>query len=97
MATNQASQATKIHARLTYPVIDSDGHWLEFEPAALDYLRQVGGERIVERYHAVDSVRRYPPYRTRLLLLSRKRDLPHNPCLLAEVGFCPTLPESDRP
>src|SRR3989442_14367446 len=53
MATNQASQATKIHARLTHPVIDSDGHWLEFEPAALDYLRQVGGERIVERYHAV--------------------------------------------
>src|SRR3989441_9530278 len=53
MATNQASQATKIHARLTHPVIDSDGHWLEFEPAALDYLRQVGGERIVERYQAV--------------------------------------------
>ena len=53
MATNQASQATKIHARLIHPVIDSDGHWLEFEPAALDYLRQVGGERIVERYHAV--------------------------------------------
>src|SRR5436309_13050331 len=53
MATKQASQATKIHARLTHPVIDSDGHWLEFEPAALDYLRQVGGERVVERYHAV--------------------------------------------
>jgi len=53
MATNHAAETARIHARLTHPVIDSDGHWIEFEPAALDYLRQVGGERIVERYQAV--------------------------------------------
>lgn len=53
MSTNYAAETAKIHARLSHPVIDSDGHWIEFEPAALDYLRQVGGERIVERYQAV--------------------------------------------
>lgn len=53
MATNHAAETARIHARLQHPVIDSDGHWIEFEPIALDYLRQVGGERIVERYKAV--------------------------------------------
>ena len=42
-----------IHARLQHPVIDSDGHWIEFEPAALDYLHHVGGTKIVERYQKV--------------------------------------------
>jgi predicted TIM-barrel fold metal-dependent hydrolase len=52
MTTNHAS-ASSIHARLHHPVIDSDGHWIEFEPAAMDYLRQVGGETMVERYQSV--------------------------------------------
>jgi len=47
------ASAESIHARLSHPVIDSDGHWIEFEPAALDYLHQVGGQRIVERYQKV--------------------------------------------
>ena len=47
------ASAAHIHARLSHPVIDSDGHWIEFEPAAMDYLHQVGGQRIVERYQKV--------------------------------------------
>ena len=39
-----------VRARLTHPVIDSDGHTVEFEPAVMDYLQQVGGPRSVERY-----------------------------------------------
>ncbi|MGH7961566.1 MAG: hypothetical protein ACRERD_07020 [Candidatus Binatia bacterium] len=50
MTSTHASAAARIRTRLSHPVIDSDGHRVEFEPAALDYLRQVGGERIVERY-----------------------------------------------
>jgi predicted TIM-barrel fold metal-dependent hydrolase len=53
MSTNHAAETAKIHARLSHPVIDSDGHWIEFEPAAEDYLKQVGGDRIVERYGKV--------------------------------------------
>ncbi len=47
------TSAEEVHARLSHPVIDSDGHWIEFEPLALDYLREVGGPKIVERYQAV--------------------------------------------
>jgi predicted TIM-barrel fold metal-dependent hydrolase len=53
MTTNHAAETARIRARLPHPVIDSDGHWIEFEPAALDYLQQVGGERLVERYQKV--------------------------------------------
>jgi hypothetical protein len=50
MATTHASKSAAVRARLTHPVIDSDGHTVEFEPAVMDCLRQVGGPRIVERY-----------------------------------------------
>ena len=49
MATTQTSKSAAVRARLTHPVIDSDGHTVEFEPAVLDYLQQIGGPRIVER------------------------------------------------
>src|SRR5713101_3528390 len=44
------SGAAAIHSRLKHPVIDSDGHWIEFEPAALDYVKKVGGESLVSRF-----------------------------------------------
>jgi predicted TIM-barrel fold metal-dependent hydrolase len=50
MATTQTSKSAAVRARLNHPVIDSDGHTVEFEPAVLDYLQQIGGPRIVERY-----------------------------------------------
>jgi len=43
-------QASAIRAHLTHPVIDGDGHWIEFEPTLLDYLKQVGGPTMVDRY-----------------------------------------------
>src|SRR5215510_8803139 len=45
--------AEAIHARLTHPVLDADGHWIEFEPAAMEYLHKVGGDKLVERYKKV--------------------------------------------
>jgi len=50
MATTQTSKSAAVRARLPHPVIDSDGHTVEFEPAVLDYLQQIGGPRLVERY-----------------------------------------------
>ena len=50
MATTQTSKSAAVRARLTHPVIDSDGHTVEFEPGVLDHLQQIGGPRIVERY-----------------------------------------------
>lgn len=45
--------AEAIRSRLDHPVIDSDGHWIEFEPLALDYLHEVAGPAVVARYTKV--------------------------------------------
>ena len=39
-----------MRARLKHPVIDSDGHMIEFEPGFLDCLKQVGGQSMGDRY-----------------------------------------------
>jgi len=44
------SRSAQIRARLNHPIIDSDGHVVEFEPALLDYIREVGGATILGRY-----------------------------------------------
>ncbi len=44
------SKSAAVRARLRHPVIDSDGHSVEFEPAVMDYLRHIAGPRVVERY-----------------------------------------------
>jgi len=51
MPTRQ-SKAAAVRARLSHPVVDSDGHWVEFGPQVRDYLRQVGGSKAVEGYQA---------------------------------------------
>ncbi len=50
MSSDGKSKSKEIHARLAHPVIDSDGHWREFEPIALDYLREAAGPKVVERW-----------------------------------------------
>src|SRR6266851_1839524 len=45
-----------IHARLNYPVIDSDGHWVEYFPVVLDYLRKVVGNKAVEGMKSGDEI-----------------------------------------
>src|SRR5260370_357262 len=49
------SSAPDVRGNLRHPVIDSDGHWIEFEPLAQDYLKQVGGPEIVRRYQGSAS------------------------------------------
>ena len=43
MPTKGKTQSQVIHDRLGHQVIDSDGHWREFEPIALEYLRETRG------------------------------------------------------
>jgi predicted TIM-barrel fold metal-dependent hydrolase len=50
----RTSASAKIHSRLNHPVIDADGHWIEFEPALLDYLDSVAGPRMVDRFRGED-------------------------------------------
>ena len=52
MSKSGQSESAAVRARLSHPVIDSDGHTLEFEPAVLEYLKQVAGPTMVKRYQA---------------------------------------------
>ena len=54
MDTHHKTASASIHARLKHPVIDADGHWIEFEPTLLDYLKQVGGPTMVDRLRQED-------------------------------------------
>ena len=44
------SRSSEIRAKLDHPIIDADGHLLEFLPAFLDCVRNVGGSSYFERY-----------------------------------------------
>jgi predicted TIM-barrel fold metal-dependent hydrolase len=44
------TRSAEIREQLGYPIIDTDVHTQEFEPAFLDYLEQVGGSKIVDRF-----------------------------------------------
>lgn len=50
MGGGRASRSAGIRAKLTHPVVDADGHYIEVTPVLLDYIRQVGGSGAVERY-----------------------------------------------
>src|SRR5262249_29872836 len=52
MVSTKASESAEIRARLDHPVIDGDGHFTELGPIFSDYLRQVGGSRMVDRYRS---------------------------------------------
>ena len=52
----QQSKSAAVRARLHHPIIDSDGHTAEFEPALFDYLRDVGGSQAVERFKAAPDI-----------------------------------------
>jgi hypothetical protein len=50
MAATQVSKSTEVRKRLSHPVIDSDGHWREYEPLAMDYLKEAAGPELVEKW-----------------------------------------------
>ena len=41
------SDAAKLRGSLGHPVIDADGHWLEYAPVVADAMRKIGGEAAV--------------------------------------------------
>jgi hypothetical protein len=43
MEANGRSRSLEIRQQLSHPILDADGHWLEFEPAVFDYLKDVAG------------------------------------------------------
>lgn len=51
----EISRSARVRERLDHPIIDSDGHVAEFEPALFDYLEEVGGAGLVQRLKSMDS------------------------------------------
>ena len=48
MQSNGHTDARKLHARLNHPIVDADGHWLEYGPVMREEFRRIGGEAAVE-------------------------------------------------
>jgi predicted TIM-barrel fold metal-dependent hydrolase len=43
----------QIRARLDHPVIDADGHWLEFGPVVSEQLRRLGGDQAADGFLSI--------------------------------------------
>ena len=43
-------KATEVRARLSHPIIDADGHWLEYGPVMREEFRRIGGDAAVEAW-----------------------------------------------
>ena len=52
MQTSGHTDARSLHARLRHPIIDADGHWLEYGPIMKEEFRRIGGADAVEGYEA---------------------------------------------
>src|SRR5262245_2450840 len=45
MSANGHLTPTQVRSRLNHPVIDGDGHWVEFDPVFSERMRKVGGDK----------------------------------------------------
>jgi predicted TIM-barrel fold metal-dependent hydrolase len=52
MSANGHQTAAQIRSRLDHPVIDGDGHWVEFDPVFSERMRKVGGDLAAEGFLA---------------------------------------------
>jgi predicted TIM-barrel fold metal-dependent hydrolase len=55
MSGNHHADPKAIRARLSHPVIDSDGHWVEYSPVMLDYVKAVAGTKAAEGIKSRDD------------------------------------------
>ena len=48
----------EIRAKLNHPVIDGDGHWVEYDPVFAEQMRKVGGDKAADGFLAAMAVTR---------------------------------------
>ena len=70
MPSNGHTDARKLHSRLSHPIIDADGHWLEYAPIMREEFRRIGGDAAVEAY---DIASQRVPNSLKLSLPERRR------------------------
>ena len=42
----------EIRAKLNHPIIDGDGHWVEYDPVFAEQMRKVGGDKAADGFLA---------------------------------------------
>lgn len=52
MSSNGHLTAAKLRAGLSHPIIDADGHWIEYGPLVRQHLKRIGGEQAVAGFGA---------------------------------------------
>jgi len=52
VSANGHATPAQIRSRLTHPVIDADGHWLEYGPVFSEQMRKVGGDLAADAFLA---------------------------------------------
>jgi hypothetical protein len=52
VSANDHPTPTQIRSRLSHPVIDADGHWLEYGPVFGEQIRKVGGDKAAQGFLA---------------------------------------------
>ena len=50
MKTRPLAKVEEIRRRIGHPIVDADAHQLETVPVLLDYLREVGGTNMPNRF-----------------------------------------------
>ena len=56
VSSSAPTKSAAIRARLNHPVIDSDGHTIEFAPAVNDYLNKLAGPQLLSRFGNVNDL-----------------------------------------
>jgi predicted TIM-barrel fold metal-dependent hydrolase len=70
MGENGHSEARKLRARLNHPVIDADGHWIEYGPVMREEFRRIGGAAAAE---ALEMASQRVPNSLRMSVAERAR------------------------
>ncbi len=52
MSAHGNASPAEIRSRLKHPVIDGDGHWVEYDPVFAERMRKVGGDKAADGYLA---------------------------------------------
>src|ERR1700758_5219180 len=55
MSDNGHLSPAQIHAKVKHPIIDGDGHWVEFPPVFAEKMRKVGGDKAADGFLAPRS------------------------------------------
>lgn len=50
MSQTTASPSVALHDSLDHPIVDGDGHWVEFSAAIRDFVRDIGGPSLADRF-----------------------------------------------